>query len=1164
MSSSQIAVTVQANVDGATNNIQRVQREFRYLGRVTEQVNNQAAGSYRRFGMTAQQVSSQAVGSLNRVGEAATRNAQSQERASRSIERALQREIALLQAGERGSRAYYESLARQRGADTARLTPLLNQLDGLRQRTDGLTISQGQYNAALRTMPAQMTDIVTQLAGGQNPFLIAIQQGGQMRDSFGGFGNMFRGIAASVSPFKLAMAGAVGAVGAVGFAMYKGSQEGRELQNVLTLSGNRAGVTTDRLQALADSVGDSTQKWGVAREAVLAFAKAGQIAESDYAQFARAVTYYSQATGADVGDLVAQFTKIGDDPVKAVVELSKQYRSMTSDVYAQVSALVEQGKETEAVRLIQQKMADEMERNGKKVVENLGYIEKGWLNVKNAVGEAWQAMKNWGREQTISEQIAAKQAELAALNAQGTTAKGAFGFGASNSALEAEKRALRDEIEALQKRKDSAEIQAAYEKQQAETQQKTIAAQNAIAKTHEKTLSQTQRLVAENKKLAEQLALVEKAGDKIAAKKAREAIAYNKREIANIAARERQAAERESRVSTRGLLPTTADGLRLKAGAESGGKSHAGTYAIAHAVQKMLGTDLMRFGSLKDNYRKGKTSAHNSGLGFDATPNARMSQAQMAAVPQKIKAYLAELGFSDKDFFVQFENAGKRNKNGTVATGNHWHFNWRNQEAAAKFASMGRAASDFAKGGLYKSFEPTKVAQKSDYEQYVEQSAQKQLRAEIERELRTKGDYRVFDNERDLRSRPEFKNWTKDQQNSELAKARAADELATQEKIKALADQQIAQLTQKQALLGKNSELSRLEYELVSGSLKHLSDGKKAEILTLYQTIEAAQKQYDTDKKYGDLLDSLAQKNNEQFSQKAFELSLLGKSKSEIDKLTLAREYDLQIMQATVDGASAEYIDGLRQQQIAAEAVRQKIQEMREISGNDWLAGVQDGVTEYIGNFKTMREGIGNLVSQTANGFTDQIAEFVATGKANFREFTQSVIADISKMMIKMAIFNAMKAGAESFSGSENGILSGVGGVLKTAFGFSDGGFTGVGGKYEPAGIVHKGEYVLSQDNLRVLGGVSAVENLLYRAKGYSNGGLVGGGFGGLASVAQSSAAPIINITVNVSGDNAAEAEQGAKKGVQAALPELIKAVAAAQIAENCRPNGMIFNLVRG
>ena len=36
--------------------------------------------------------------------------------------------------------------------------------------------------------------------------------------------------------------------------------------------------------------------------------------------------------------------------------------------------------------------------------------------------------------------------------------------------------------------------------------------------------------------------------------------------------------------------------------------------------------------------------------------------------------------------------------------------------------------------------------------------------------------------------------------------------------------------------------------------------------------------------------------------------------------------------------------------------------------------------------------------------------------------------------------------------------------------GFSDGGYTGGGGKYEPAGIVHRGEYVLPQEVVRAIG----------------------------------------------------------------------------------------------
>ncbi|MDI0528127.1 phage tail length tape measure family protein, partial [Escherichia coli] len=74
-------------------------------------------------------------------------------------------------------------------------------------------ISVGQYKAAMRTLPAQFTDIATQLAGGQNPWLILLQQGGQVKDAFGGMIPMFRGLAGAIT---LPMVGATSLAVATG------------------------------------------------------------------------------------------------------------------------------------------------------------------------------------------------------------------------------------------------------------------------------------------------------------------------------------------------------------------------------------------------------------------------------------------------------------------------------------------------------------------------------------------------------------------------------------------------------------------------------------------------------------------------------------------------------------------------------------------------------------------------------------------------------------------------------------------------------------------------------------------------------------------------------------------------------------------------------------
>ena len=104
-------------------------------------------------------------------------------------------------------------------------------------------VSAGQTAAAMRTLPAQMTDVATSLAGGQSPFLVLLQQGGQIKDQFGSIGAAARGVgqyvAALANPFTLA----AGAVALLGGAALMGANQQAALRDSLVLTGNAAGIT---------------------------------------------------------------------------------------------------------------------------------------------------------------------------------------------------------------------------------------------------------------------------------------------------------------------------------------------------------------------------------------------------------------------------------------------------------------------------------------------------------------------------------------------------------------------------------------------------------------------------------------------------------------------------------------------------------------------------------------------------------------------------------------------------------------------------------------------------------------------------------------------------------------------------------------------------------
>ena len=118
------------------------------------------------------------------------------EKSAAQIERSTQRQIgeirrmtAELESGGKATRAYQEAMASIRGVDASALRPYLDQLEQARTKMGQVGMTAGQMSNALRTVPMQFTDIVTSLASGQNAFTVFIQQGGQLKDMFGGVGN---------------------------------------------------------------------------------------------------------------------------------------------------------------------------------------------------------------------------------------------------------------------------------------------------------------------------------------------------------------------------------------------------------------------------------------------------------------------------------------------------------------------------------------------------------------------------------------------------------------------------------------------------------------------------------------------------------------------------------------------------------------------------------------------------------------------------------------------------------------------------------------------------------------------------------------------------------------------------------------------------------------
>lgn len=386
-----------------------------------------AKRSLADLGATAAKAGKQASEGIDAIGQGGQGSAQKVDAATRNIIGSIQRTTAVVEAGSRSSRQYFEALAAQRGVDTSSLKPYLDQLDAANakqaiasQSLDKVGISAKQTTAALRSVPAQFTDIVTSLQGGQAPLTVFLQQGGQLKDLFGGIAPAAQALGGYVlgliNPFTLLAAAAAG----LAFAYKTGSEEADAFNRALILTGNSSGQTLSQLTEMARRIDGVVGTQAQASAALAEFISAGAIGADNLERFAATALRLEKTTGQAVSETAKQFAELGRAPLEASIRLNQATNFLTVSLYNQIKALEQQGKTTEAATLAQNAYSDAMDSRTDQIVQNLGYIEAGWKAVTKATKEALDATLAVGRGETngdkiaqLSEQIAQSRERLA-------------------------------------------------------------------------------------------------------------------------------------------------------------------------------------------------------------------------------------------------------------------------------------------------------------------------------------------------------------------------------------------------------------------------------------------------------------------------------------------------------------------------------------------------------------------------------------------------------------------------------------------------------------------------------------------------------------------------------------------------------------------------------
>lgn len=240
----------------------------------------------------------------------------------------------------------------------------------------------------------QMTDIFTSLAGGQNPLMVLIQQGGQLRDVFGGAGNALRAIVTAIGPVKLALGGVAAVLGTVGYAAYKGAEEMQRFRDDLILTGNIAGTTTAELLGMGRAIGDSlVVSIGNAREIVSALAASGKFTATSMESVGKAIAKYAQLAGVDGSEAAKKLIPLLDGTANSARQLNSQFNFLTFAQYKQIEALEKAGRLQEAIKLISESLQQSFNRQ----TRELGTVERAWKTLSDTLSEVKERLLAIGR-----------------------------------------------------------------------------------------------------------------------------------------------------------------------------------------------------------------------------------------------------------------------------------------------------------------------------------------------------------------------------------------------------------------------------------------------------------------------------------------------------------------------------------------------------------------------------------------------------------------------------------------------------------------------------------------------------------------------------------------------------------------------------------------------
>ncbi|MEI7250266.1 phage tail length tape measure family protein [Pectobacterium versatile] len=285
------------------------------------------------------------------------------------------------------------------------------------------TISAGQYAQAMRYLPMQITDAVTSLASGMPFWMVAIQQGGQIKDSFGGIGNIFELIANKMSELtgssddtgeslvetandaadageklhsmsggltlsRMGYIGLAAAVIAAGVAVVSVMNDQDAFSEAIARTGNYAGVTAGQLEQMSQRSGGLNSNYSQMRDVLAGLVNSGKFTADTLNSVADAASMMAELTGQSADEVVGEFLKMEKSVSDWAVNSNEKYHWLDAATYTRIKSLEEQGRTEEAIDVASEAYKNAASARLKRLETELNWVARGWKSVKDHMAES--------------------------------------------------------------------------------------------------------------------------------------------------------------------------------------------------------------------------------------------------------------------------------------------------------------------------------------------------------------------------------------------------------------------------------------------------------------------------------------------------------------------------------------------------------------------------------------------------------------------------------------------------------------------------------------------------------------------------------------------------------------------------------------------------------